>query len=66
MIGKPGEKTPYDKCDNCGKSAPTANLWTTKDGCNICLDCYSARGKHGEGEARAKRGRSEEREGGPP
>jgi len=50
MIGKPGEKTPYGKCDACGKSAPTANLWTTKDGCNVCLDCAMALpGEGGDG-----------------
>jgi len=38
MSEKP-PKTPWGKCDGCGKPAPVGNLWPLDDGRNVCLDC---------------------------
>ena len=41
MIGKPGTKLKYGKCDACGKPSPLGNLYPL-DGEALCIDCYSA------------------------
>ena len=47
MSEKP-PKTPWGKCDGCGKPAPLANLYPL-EGEALCIDCYSAKPIPGEG-----------------
>ena len=47
MSEKP-PKTPWGKCDGCGKPAPLANLYPL-EGEALCMECYSGKTKPGEG-----------------